>query len=168
MSSSSRHNGRLGEVCESRIGKCNAYVSQTDRDITHHHEPRHYARPCSRKRHLHPGLKLIRILSEENLKERVTHSQISPSFDVRRIISSFTRYTTLWRQRGWYEGGPVFTCHPQHPSHHQSIFYLNVISSLFSCLQHLHPAIKNVLLYFPRLYAMFLLQVALGFLGDVD
>lgn len=38
------------------------------------------------KRHLHPELKLIRILSEENLKERVTHSQISPSFDVSWII----------------------------------------------------------------------------------
>lgn len=64
----------------------------------------------------HPGLKLIRILSggkverEGDALKSALHLMSGESF------WHVTLRTSLWRQTGWQDGGPVCTCQSQHPS----------------------------------------------------
>lgn len=105
MSCSSRHAGWLGKVYESTNGNRKACQA--------HHKPPLLSSLLPNPRP-HPGLKLIRILSEGNLKERVTRSQICPSFDVRRIVLTFTlRTSTAKTDRvTWRDGGPCLYLPP--------------------------------------------------------
>lgn len=82
----------------------------------------------------HSGLKLIRISSEENLKEQMTHSQICPSFDIRRFVLTFALHTSLQRQTAWWRSCLYLTPTTSGPPHrrwHRNVFYcLNVLVSL--------------------------------------
>lgn len=113
---------------ESTDGNCKSCLSQTDTDVTlilntdwyYLIFTSHYPSVCSQALVItcHPGWKLIRILSEGNLKEEMTHSQIFPSFDVKRFILTFALRTWLQRQTGGTDVLFVPAAHNLQLTHH--------------------------------------------------